>query len=151
MDSDTTKKKECGFSSDSFSKITEIGVEEDCLPYVTPLRNETDYINARKIVDKLSIKGEAQLTQIEMDHLEVLSILMEKYEDQHHNIERLNLSPVDFLKLLMTESGMNSSDLGRLLGDRPLGHRILKGERHLSKAHIKILSEYFRVNASAFL
>jgi antitoxin component HigA of HigAB toxin-antitoxin module len=46
---------------------------------------------------------------------------------------------------------MNESDLGRLLGERSLGHKILKGDRQLSKAHIRRLSDYFKVDAGAFL
>jgi antitoxin component HigA of HigAB toxin-antitoxin module len=47
--------------------------------------------------------------------------------------------------------GMNESDLGRLLGDRSLGHRILAGQRKLSKAHIQILAEDFALNPAALL
>jgi antitoxin component HigA of HigAB toxin-antitoxin module len=51
----------------------------------------------------------------------------------------------------MRESGMNASGLGKLLGDRALGYRVLKGERNLSKTHIKILSDYFKVDAGSFI
>ena len=46
---------------------------------------------------------------------------------------------------------MSESDLGRLLGDRSLGHRILAGERELSKAHIRTLAAHFRLNPAALL
>jgi HTH-type transcriptional regulator / antitoxin HigA len=151
MNPAATEKEKCSLAPDSFPGNNEVGVGKESPCRIWPLRSEADYLNARKIVDKLSIKGEERLTSIELDQLEIFSILMEKYEDQHDSMKPLNLSPVDFLKLLMRESGMNPSDLGRLLGDRPLGHRILKGERDLSKTHIKILSEHFRVDASAFL
>ena len=61
------------------------------------------------------------------------------------------MTPVELLRSLMTEHGMSESDLGRLLGDRSLGHRILRGQRELSKAHIRILSEHFSLDAAAFL
>jgi antitoxin component HigA of HigAB toxin-antitoxin module len=51
----------------------------------------------------------------------------------------------------MDEHGMNESDLGRLLGDRSLGHRILSGERELSKVHIRVLAEHFSLNPAALL
>ena len=66
-------------------------------------------------------------------------------------IIKLSLSPIEFLKILMRESGMSPSDLGRLLRDRSLGHKILEEKRNLSKTHIRTLSEHFKVDASAFL
>ncbi len=48
-------------------------------------------------------------------------------------------------------NGMVASDLGRMLGDRSLGHRILTGQRELSKAHIRILAERFALNPGALL
>jgi antitoxin component HigA of HigAB toxin-antitoxin module len=41
---------------------------------------------------------------------------------------------------------MNASDIGRLLGDRSLGPKILNGDRALSKSHIKILAQHFNVS-----
>lgn len=38
-----------------------------------------------------------------------------------------------------------------LLGDRGLGHRILAGERELSKTHIRILAEHFAPNPAVLL
>ena len=46
---------------------------------------------------------------------------------------------------------MSASDLGRLLGDRSLGPRILNGDRALSKAHIKILANHFNVSPAVLL
>ncbi|MDR3568723.1 MAG: hypothetical protein P4L43_11915 [Syntrophobacteraceae bacterium] len=124
---------------------------KECSPQVWPLRTEEHYLEARNIVDKSAIKGEEELNDAECDQLEVFSVLMEKYEEEHYPIGQLNLSPVEFLKILVQESGMSPSDLGRLLGDRSLGHKILAGKRNLSKTHIKTLSEHFKVDASAFL
>jgi antitoxin component HigA of HigAB toxin-antitoxin module len=129
----------------------EVGVNSECIYLIWPLRNEENYLRAIEVVDRMAIKGEEQLTPLERDQLEVFSTLIEKYEDEHHNIKPLDLSPIDFLKLLMKESEMSASDLGKLLGDRALGYRVLKGERDLSKAHIKILSDHFKVDTGSFI
>ena len=66
--------------------------------------------------DRLAIKGEEQLTRLERDQLEVFSTLIEEVvEDEHHNIKSLDLSPIDFLKLLMRESGMIASRFGKII------------------------------------
>lgn len=117
---------------------------------VWPLRTEDDYLRAQEVVDGLAVKDEGELTQAELDQLEIFSMLMEAYEEVHHPIKPPEVSPHDFLKRLVRESGMSESDLGRLLGDRSLGTKILKGQRQLSKTHIRILCDYFRVDANAF-
>jgi len=41
---------------------------------------------------------------------------------------------------------MNASDLGRLLGDRAIGAKVMSGSRELSKSHIKVLADRFAVS-----
>ncbi len=143
--------KKLKLAARSASVLNDTGTDANCVLNVWPLRTRELYLKARDIVDKLAVKGEEELSQAESDQLEIFSILMEKYEDEHYPLDRPVLSPVEFVALLARESGMSPSDLGRLLGDRTLGHKILSGERKLSKSHIKILSEHFKVNAGAFL
>ena len=52
---------------------------------------------------------------------------------------------------ILAEQGLSGSDLGRLLGSRPLGSAVLRGERELSKAHIRTLAEHFKVSTDLFL
>ena len=78
-------------------------------------------------------------------------MFVEKYEAEHHAVECGKLTPVELLRAMMAEHGMSESDLGRLLGDRSLGHRILSGERELSKAHIRTLADHFALDPAAFL
>jgi len=118
---------------------------------VWPLRTEDDYHLAVEIVDRLVVRGEANFNEAERDQLEIFTTLIEVYENEHHRIDLPGLTPVDFLKKLMDEHNMNASDLGRLLGDRSLGCRVLTGERKLSKKHVRILSEHFKIDPGVFL
>lgn len=118
---------------------------------VWPLRTEEDYLRAQVVVDKLALKGEENLTEEERDRLDIFSTLMEVYEEEHCNIDLPEMSPVGLLKHIIELNGMSESDLGRLLRDRSLGHKILNGDRQLSKNHIKVLSDYFKISAEAFL
>ena len=65
--------------------------------------------------------------------------------------EAADMTPVELLRSLMDEHDMSESDLGRLLGYRSLGHRILSGERELSKAHIRTLAKHFSLNPASVL
>jgi len=82
---------------------------------------------------------------------EAIATFVEKYEAEHHAIDEAKMTPVELLRSLVAEHEMTESDLGRLLGDRSLGHRILTAQRELSKAHIRILARLFSLNPAALL
>ena len=77
--------------------------------------------------------------------------VVEAYEAERFPIDDSRITPVDALNALLAEHEMNASDLGRLLGNRTLGAAILSGRRDLSKAHIRKLADYFRVEPGLFL
>jgi len=112
-----------------------------------PIRTKGDYNRAIKIVGALTAK--TNLNQDQKDYLESLATLIEAYENKHFPIDAQN--PIEILKFLLESNGLNGSDLGRILGQRQLGSKILKGERHLSRTHIKRLAEYFSVEPGLFL
>lgn len=81
--------------------------------------------------------------------LELLSILVEHYEDEHYPIEAPD--PIEALKELMLAKGMSQSELSKLLGSSGIASEVLSGKRALSKAHIKKLSEVFHVPTDLFV
>ena len=113
------------------------------------IRNDRLLGEAQKVINKLAILP--RLTRGQADYLEVLTVLVEKYEDEHYVINIDQLGPIELLKHLLDENGMTGSDLGRLLGHRELGAKILSKKQSLSKRHIKILAEQFKVDAGLFL
>lgn len=113
-----------------------------------PLHDEVDYRNALAVLDAMA---GFEMNADQEDYFEAVSTFVEKYESEHHAVLDEKMTPVELLRSLMNEHDMSESDLGRLLGDRSLGHRILTGERELSKKHIRILADHFRLNPAAFL
>ena len=113
------------------------------------IHDETEYEATQAIIDRLT--SVANLTKDQSEYLDTLAVLLEAYEREHHAIETADLSGIDALEYLLEENGMTASDLGRLLGDRALGTRILRGERQLSKEHIRRLCKRFQVSADLFI
>ena len=113
-----------------------------------PIRNEGQYRRMQGIVDELS---GLKLNRAQEDFLETLATLMEAYEQAHHGLDNSSLTAVEILGFLMEQWGMNASDLGRLLGDRSVGSRILRGERELSKRQMQLLGQSFHVQPGIFL
>jgi len=112
-----------------------------------PIRTNGDYNRAIKIVGALTAK--TNLNQDQKDYLESLATLIEAYENKYFPIDAQN--PIETLKFLLESNGLNGSDLGRILGQRQLGSKILRGERRLSRTHIKRLAEHFSVEPGLFL
>ena len=113
-----------------------------------PLHDEVDYRNALAVLDAMA---GFKMNADQEDYFEAIATFVEKYEAEHHAIDQSKMKPVELVRSLMEDRGMSESDLGRLLGDRSLGHRILTGQRELSKAHIRTLAEYFSLDPAALL
>jgi HTH-type transcriptional regulator/antitoxin HigA len=115
-----------------------------------PIRDAVDYDNAVEVLDCLAVLDRRTLDQ--EDYLATLATLFGQYDDEHYAADLSQLTPLDSLKYLMERHGMNGSQLGILLGgNRSLGGKILRGERQLSKAHIRVLAERFKVSPALFL
>jgi HTH-type transcriptional regulator/antitoxin HigA len=112
------------------------------------IHNESESAAASKIIEKMIGHN---LNRDQEDYMDLLATLVSEYDDQHDPIHAKKLSPLEALKYVMEESGMNASDLGRLLGNRELGSKILRGERGLSMAHISTLAEHFAVSRELFM
>jgi HTH-type transcriptional regulator/antitoxin HigA len=113
-----------------------------------PLHDDVDYRNALAMLDAMA---GFLMNADQQDYFEAIATFVEKYEAEHHAIDEMKMTPVELLRSIIDEHGMTKSDLGQLLGDRSLGHRILTGQRELSKAHIRILAERFSLNPAALL
>jgi len=113
------------------------------------IHDDAGYSNTQEMIDRLT--SLAKLTAGQTEYLDTLTILLEAYEEERERIETSHLSPVDVLKFLLESNGMNGSDLGRLLGNRELGPKILSGSRQLSKTHLHKLAERFKVDPGLFL
>lgn len=73
---------------------------------IKPLKNETDYDAALTRIDQLM---DSELGTSEGDELDVLSVLIEKYEDINHPIEAPN--PIEAIRFKMEQFGLKDKDL----------------------------------------
>ena len=114
-----------------------------------PISDDVGLQNTAKVVDRLAVLTNP--TKDQSDYLSLLATIIEEYENERHQIDLAGLTPLDIVKHLVAESGMNAADLGRLLGNLSLGSAILRGERDLSKAGVVALCKHFKVSADLFL
>jgi HTH-type transcriptional regulator/antitoxin HigA len=113
------------------------------------IHDDVAYENAIEVVNKLTSLPKPTAGQLK--YLDTLTILIERYEDETEGVEPQGADALAVLRFLIEDRGMNASDVGRILGDRSLGSKILSGDRALSKSHIKILAKYFNVSPALLL
>jgi HTH-type transcriptional regulator/antitoxin HigA len=85
------------------------------------------------------------------DYLDTLILLVNKYEDENHSPKGDHLTPRQALKAIMNVNGLSQAQIGAIIGSESAVSMFLKGERELSKSHIKALAARFRVDAGLFL
>ena len=103
----------------------------------------------RKYLTRIEALLDQKRSAAEDRLLELLSILVERYEDEHETIEAPE--PRAALKELMLAKGISQADLSKLFGSSGIASEVLSGKRALSKAHIRKLSETFHVPADVFV
>lgn len=113
-----------------------------------PIHTESAFDAATAIVQKMAGHN---LNRDQDDYLDLLSTLIHVYDQEHHALAAAHMKPLEALQYLLDENGLNASDLGRLLGNRALGSKILRGQRELSKAHILTIANRFAVGVELFL
>jgi len=112
------------------------------------IHDEVDYENTVEVIDALV--GNALSDEQEL-YLDTLSTLVEAYEKEHYAIKIRGISPIDALHFLMEEHGMIAADLGKLLGERTLGSKILRGERNIGLKYARAMAKKFGVDVSLFI
>jgi HTH-type transcriptional regulator/antitoxin HigA len=118
---------------------------------LVPIRDNRHLKQAQKMIDELSIIDEDQLTQGQAAYLAVISDLTLAYESPAIIDLTRDLTGLDFLKHLMQEHDLTASDVGRIIGQRELGPKLLRGDRQISKEHAKQLGKHFGIPSEIFL
>ena len=102
---------------------------------IKTIKNEQDYEQA---MDRLEHIFHAPADTPEGDVAEVLSILIEKYEEEHHPIGMPD--PIEAIKFRMEQMNMNQKDLAEIVGFTSRVSEILNKKRKLTLGMIRKLS-----------
>lgn len=106
---------------------------------IKPIRTEKDYRSALKRIDEL-ISLNPKENSPEFDELDVISTLVEAYENIYYPIEAPD--PVEAIKYVMEEKGLSQKDLVKYFGgNKSLVSAVLNKKRELSKRIIRALHD----------
>lgn len=118
-----------------------------CVPKA--IESAEEYKRALEDINKFMDKGE-NLSNEEGALLTLLSILVERYEDEHYPMPKV-ATPLNFLTHFMEARGVQSKDLWEVFGAKSTTSYVLNGKRKISKAHAKKLAEFFHVSVELFI
>lgn len=102
---------------------------------ITPIRNEEDY---QKALDRLEDIFEAKKGTEKGDELEILSILIDQYENENFPIGMPD--PIEAIKFRMEQMGMKQKDLAEIVGFKSRVSEILNRKRKLTLDMIRKLN-----------
>lgn len=107
---------------------------------IAPIRNEKDYQSALK---RLELIFDAKKGSENGDELEILSILIDRYENENFPIGMPD--PIEAIKFRMEQMGMKQKDLAEVVGFKSRVSEILNKKRKLTLNMIRKLNRTLHI------
>ena len=107
---------------------------------IKPIRNEAEY---QKALNRLEKIFNAKQGTNEGDELEVLSILIDNYENEHFPID--SPDPIEAIKFRMDQLGIKQNDLAKIIGFKSRVSEIINRKRKLSLTMIRKLHQQLNI------
>jgi len=113
---------------------------------IKPIRTEPEY---RAALVRLGEIWDAEPGTPESDELDVLSVLVEAYEDEHYPMDPPD--PIEAIKFRMEQMGLSRKDLEPYIGSRSRVSEVLTRKRRLSLDMIRNLNEKLGIPAEVLI
>lgn len=113
---------------------------------IKPIKTKQDHKNAlARIYQLLGCKRNT----LQGDELEVLIILVEKYEDEHYPIPPQD--PIEAIKFRMEHMNLSRKELAKIVGYKSRVSEVLSGKRKLSLPMIRRLNKELNISAETLI
>ena len=110
------------------------------------IKTEEEY---DKAIERLEVTFDAEPGTPEGDEMELLSLLITNYEDEHYPIP--DPDPIEAIEFVMEQTNMKPKDLVGILGDKASVSKILNRRRKLTIEMIRKLNEALQIPFDALL
>lgn len=111
-----------------------------------PIKTESDHQAALKEIERL---WGAEEGSEEGDRLEILTVLVEAYEEAHFPMDLPD--PIDAIKFRLEQRDEDKSALIGILGSRTRVYEVLRRDRALSLAMIRQLNRHLKIPAEVLI
>lgn len=113
---------------------------------IKPIKTEQDYQLALARLEKIFT---AKPGTKDGDELEILGILIEKYEQEHFPVDYPD--PIEAIEFRMDQMGLDQQDLTRIIGSKSRTSDLLNRKRPLSIHQIRLLHKELHIPADVLL
>jgi HTH-type transcriptional regulator/antitoxin HigA len=113
---------------------------------IKPIKTESDHAAALREIERLW--GADERTS-EGDRLEVLTTLVEAYEQAHFPMDAPD--PIEAIKFRLEQQGTDKKALIGVIGSRTRVHEVLRRDRALSLAMIRRLHQTLNIPAEVLI
>jgi HTH-type transcriptional regulator/antitoxin HigA len=109
------------------------------------LKTEQEYNEACERIYELihSSENSIEPDSAEGEEMELLSLLVEKYEQENYRLEAP--SPIESIKFRMEQMNLNQNDIAPLFGGKTRVSEVLNGKRALTLKMITLLNRYIGI------
>ena len=115
---------------------------------IRPIRTDDDYRATLKEVSAL-VELDPEIGTAEGDRLDVLTTLLQAYENKHFPIEAPD--PIEAIKFRMDQQGLDVADLVPMIGQKNRVYEVLTRKRPLSLSMIRKLHDGLGIPAEALI
>jgi HTH-type transcriptional regulator/antitoxin HigA len=121
-------------------KLTQISFKKKGVMNIQPIKSESDYKRAMARLEEIfDVSKGSEMA----DELEILSILVDKYEKENFPIDLPD--PIEAIKFRMEQLGMKQKDLVEVVGFNSRVSEILNKKRKLTLEMIRKISEKLQI------
>ncbi|WP_339896413.1 helix-turn-helix domain-containing protein [uncultured Algibacter sp.] len=113
---------------------------------IKPIKTEKDY---NKALERLELIFDATPNSKEGDEAEILSLLIDNYENKNYPIE--SPDPIEAIKIRMEEMNLKQKDLVGVIGGKSRVSEILNKKKRLTVEMIRELERVLHISASVLV
>ena len=113
---------------------------------IKPIKTEKDY---DKALERLELIFDAAPNSKEGDEAEILSLLIENFENKYYQIEAPD--PIEAIKIRMEEMNLKQKDLIGIIGGKSRVSEILNKKKKLTVDMIRELEQILHISASVLV
>ena len=114
--------------------------------HLKPIKTDADHEAALKEIERL---WDAEEGTADADRLEVLSTLVEAYEEAHFPMDLPD--PIEAIKFRLEQQGEDKKALIGIIGNRTRVYEVLRRDRALSLAMIRELNHRLKIPAEVLI
>ncbi len=113
---------------------------------IKPIKTEQDY---DKALLRLEAIFDAPINTMEGDEAEILSLLIENYENEFHSIDLPD--PIEAIKIRMEDLNFKQKDLVGIIGGKSSVSEVLNKKKRLTIEMVRKLEKFLNISASVLV